>query len=83
MKRSHETEHNVSYSVIKRAEAIFYEAFDAYKRRPETNTFEKMAAELGVTDKTVSNANKNPLASSGWMVLIMMAQLEEDKKRYA
>lgn len=78
-RHNREKDHKISLSVMRRAEEIFWETYDAYKRRAGTNA--KIAENLGVSERAVLNANKTPLSTSGWMVLIMMAQLENEKRK--
>ena len=92
-RRNHEKDHKVSAAVMKRAEEIYRETYDAYVREVEQNVrmerkgrFNKMGAvadKLGVSEQTILNANNAPLSTSGWVVLIMMALIEEEKRTKA
>ena len=79
MSRRRENCPNVNLTVIERARAIYHRNYDAYKRIVATN--EKMADMLGVTERSVMSANAEPLKTSGWQVLILMAQIELEEER--
>lgn len=79
MSRRRENCPNVNLTVIERARAIYHRNYDAYKRIVSTN--EKMADMIGVTERSVMSANAEPLKTSGWQVLILMAQLELEEER--
>lgn len=79
MSRRRENCPNVNLTVIERARAIYHRNYDAYKRIVSTN--EKMADMIGVSERSVMSANAEPLKTSGWQVLILMAQLELEEER--
>lgn len=91
-RRNHEKDHKVSAAVMMRAEEIYRETYDAYIRelkygREQTKELSNVAGmvadKLGVSEKTIFNAKDAPLSTSGWVVLILMALVEEEKRRKA
>lgn len=78
-RRNHTNEHKVSLAVLERAREIFHRNYDAYKRIVHTNA--AIADMLGISERSVVNANHEPLSTSGWTALVLMAQLELEKEK--